>query len=197
MSDSPKDKGRGKGNGAGAKQSASSEDGGSPDNACKELQQHLLQAQHPEDALPPALEQHLQGCDACQEEMAQGCVIDDKMQSLYPKIREADALVIASPIYWFTVSAQTKLFMDRCYALGGPQGYALKGKRIAIILTYADPDPFVSGAVNALRTFQDSFAYIGAPIVGMVYGRAGEAGEIRDNKDLMDKAYELGKELCS
>lgn len=58
-------------------------------------------------------------CDSCRDDIATNCVIDDKMQILYPKLRQADALIIASPIYWFSVSAQTKLFMDRCYALGG------------------------------------------------------------------------------
>jgi multimeric flavodoxin WrbA len=146
--------------------------------------------------------QPCKGCDACQEETAQGCVIDDKMQSLYPKIREADALVIASPIYWFTVSAQTKLFMDRCYALGrypteGPPESVFGGKRIGIVLTYGDTDPFSSGAVNALRTFQDGFNYVRAHIVGFVYGSATEAGEIKQNRDLMEKAYELGRQLTS
>ena len=136
-------------------------------------------------------------CDLCRDDTATECVIDDRMTSLYPKLRSADVLVIASPIYWFTMSAQTKLFMDRCYALGGPQGNALKGKQIAIVLTYADPDPFSSGAVNALRAFQDGFKYVGAQIVGMIYGSASEAGEIRDNKDLMDKAYRLGRQLGS
>jgi len=137
------------------------------------------------------------GCDECREETGKDCVIDDDMQTLYPKLRRTDAVVIASPIYWFTVSAQTKLFMDRCYALGGPQGNALAGKDIGIVLTYGDSDPFSSGAVNALRTFQDAFNYIGAEIVGMIYGTASEAGEIQNDQDLMRRAYELGRQLGS
>ena len=136
-------------------------------------------------------------CDSCRKETEKDCVIDDGMRPLYPVLREADALVIASPIYWFTMSAQTKLFLDRCYALGGPQGHDFKGVQIGIILTYADPDPFISGAVNALRAFQDAFNYIGAPIVGMIYGSALKAGEIKDNGDLMEEAYQLGKKLSS
>ncbi|MFA5028976.1 MAG: flavodoxin family protein, partial [Candidatus Methylomirabilota bacterium] len=136
-------------------------------------------------------------CDECRQDPAQDCVIDDAMKAVYPKLRRADALVIASPIYWFTMSAQTKLFMDRCYALGGPDGHALRGKQIGILLTYADADPFSSGAVNALRTFQDSFSYIGAEIVGMLYGSAWQAGEIRENTALLKQAYELGKQLGS
>jgi multimeric flavodoxin WrbA len=134
-------------------------------------------------------------CDVCRDDTATDCVIQDDMQLLYPKLRAADAVVIASPVYWFAVSAQTKLFMDRCYALGGPQGNALKGKRIAIVMTYADPDPFSSGAVNALRMFEDGFHYIGAEIVGMVYGSAWHAGEIKANKALLKEARELGKQL--
>ena len=42
------------------------------------------------------------------------------MQMLYPKLRSADAIVVASPIYWFTLNAQAKLCIDRWYALEGP-----------------------------------------------------------------------------
>lgn len=136
-------------------------------------------------------------CDVCRGENNKGCNIKDDMQKLYPKLRQADALVIASPIYWFTMAAQTKLFMDRLYALEGKEGHALKGKRIGIVLTYADADPFVSGAVNALRTFQDVFAYIGSNIVGMVYGSANKPGEIKANRPLMRKAYMLGKQIAT
>jgi multimeric flavodoxin WrbA len=141
------------------------------------------------------------GCDFCQGAPEMGCAIEDDMQSLYPKIREADAIVYASPVYWFTISAQLKLFMDRCYALGGGSDYvashALAGKRIGIVLAYGGDDPFDSGAINAIRMFQDVFSYIPAEIVGIVYGCASEAGEIEQDSSLMAKAYELGQKLGS
>jgi multimeric flavodoxin WrbA len=136
-------------------------------------------------------------CDGCRKKKHIDCVIQDDMQMLYPKLRSADAIVIASPIYWFTVSAQTKLFIDRWYGLGGDNGYALAGKKFGIVLAYADVDPFVSGAVNALRTLQDALGFIEAEIVGMVYGSASKAGEIKNNKALMDDAFELGKTIAS
>jgi len=136
-------------------------------------------------------------CDICQSGFEENCIVDDDMTELYPKLRKADALVIAGPVYWFTVSAQTKLFMDRCYALGSPDGYALAGKRIGILLTYGDADPFNSGAGNALRTFQDAYNYIGAEIVGMVYGSASDPGEIRSSRTVMDDALELGRKLVA
>jgi multimeric flavodoxin WrbA len=135
-------------------------------------------------------------CDVCRTRLKKQCVIKDDMNLLYPKMKAADAIVLASPIYWFTVSAQTKLFMDRWYALGGDDGYELAGKKFGIVLSYADADPFISGAVNALRTFQDAFRFIGAKLVGAVYGSAWKAGEIKQNKALMDAAFELGKNLA-
>jgi multimeric flavodoxin WrbA len=134
-------------------------------------------------------------CDGCRKKKHVDCVIQDDMHMLYTKLRSADAVVIASPIYWFTLSAQTKLFIDRWYGLGGDNGYALTGKKFGIVLAYADADPFVSGAVNALRTLQDALGFIEAEIVGMVYGSASKAGEIRKNTALMDDAFELGKKL--
>ncbi len=136
-------------------------------------------------------------CETCREKTDTDCILDDDMKNIFPKLRQADGIVIASPIYWFTVSAQTKLFMDRWYALGGPEGYALKGKKFGIVLTYADEDPFTSGAVNALRTFQDALNFIEAEIVGMVYGSAWEAGKIKDNREVMEKAYQLGKSMAA
>jgi multimeric flavodoxin WrbA len=134
-------------------------------------------------------------CYACQKEKSKGCTIKDAMQDLYPKLLAADAWVIASPVYWFTMSAQTKLFMDRCFALLAYGQNVFAGKRIAIAMSYGDADPFGSGCVNALRTFQDAFNYTKATIVGMVYGSAFGAGEIRANEAVLNRAEMLGKEL--
>ena len=137
------------------------------------------------------------GRDTCKKQDSKGCAIKDDMQEIYPKLTKADAWVIASPVYWFTMSAQTKIFMDRCYALTAYAENPFVGKRIAIAMSYGDADPFGSGCVNALRTFQDAYRYAGSKIVGMVYGSAIEAGEIADNKALMREAEELGKRLVT
>jgi len=137
-----------------------------------------------------------QACYACQRPDSNGCAIDDEMQPIYKKLIDADAWIIASPVYWFTMSAQTKLFMDRgLFALFGYKKDVLAGKRIAIAMSYGDTDVFNSGCVNALRTFQDAFKYAGANLVGMVYGSAEKPGEIKSNQPLMDQAEALGKKL--
>lgn len=136
-------------------------------------------------------------CDTCQKHDSKGCAIKDDMQKIYPKLIRADAWVIASPVYWFTMSAQTKIFMDRCLALPAYAKNPFAGKRIAIAMSYGDVDPVKSGCVNALRTFQDAFRYTRSKIVGMVYGSAMKAGEIENNEALMQEAEELGKLLVS
>jgi multimeric flavodoxin WrbA len=95
------------------------------------------------------------------------------------------------------MSAQVKLFLDRCFALPAYGKNPFAGKRVAIAMTYGDVDPFVSGCVNALRTFQDIFNYVGMKIVGMVYGSAMKAGEIEANGVLLQQAEELGRRLGS
>jgi len=137
------------------------------------------------------------GCDTCQKHDSKGCAIKDEMQEIYRKLIKADAWVIASPVYWFTMSAQTKIFMDRCYALPAYAKNPFAGKRIAIAMSYGDVDPVKSGCVNALRTFQDAYRYTRSKIVGMVYGSAMKAGEIANNEALMREAEELGKLLVS
>ena len=138
-----------------------------------------------------------QACYACQRPDSSGCAIDDEMQPIYKKLIDADCWIIASPVYWFTMSAQTKLFMDRCFALQAYKKDAFAGKRIAIAMSYGDTDTFNSGCVNALRTFQDAFGYVGANLVGMVYGSAEKPGEIKTNQSLMDQAEALGKKLIA
>jgi multimeric flavodoxin WrbA len=135
-------------------------------------------------------------CYACQKKDSKGCAIDDEMQTIYPKLVECDTWVIASPVYWFNMSAQTKLFMDRCFALLAYADNPFAGKRVAIAMSYGDTDPFNSGCVNALRSFQDAFRYVGAKMVGMVYGSAEAPGEIESNADLMQRAESLGRKLA-
>ena len=136
-------------------------------------------------------------CDACHDATEGVCIIDDDMQLLYPKLRSADGIVLASPVYWFTMSAQLKVCIDRWYALAGAEETAWAGKQFGIVLTYGDVDPLASGAVNAVRTFQDMIRYIGADLTGMVYCTATEPDQVRTQPELMERAYKLGQKLGS
>jgi multimeric flavodoxin WrbA len=136
-------------------------------------------------------------CDICQGVSEGDCVIQDDMQLLYPKLRQAHAVLVASPVYWFTVSAQTKLCIDRWYGLESPQGNELAKKKFGVILTYGDSDPYTSGAINAIRTFQDMFRYMRANLVGIVYGSASKVGDVQKQPELMEQAFKLGQKLAA
>lgn len=138
-------------------------------------------------------------CDSCRSGQGRGCVIMDDMQGLYPKIRDAGGVILATPVYWFSASAQMKAFIDRTYAMGDEEekSYAFTGKDVGLILTYADADVFASGGVNALRTFQDICRYSKANWVGAVYGTADKAGDARSDVGLIQKAYELGSRVAA
>jgi len=134
------------------------------------------------------------GCDVCVETGV--CVVKDDMQMLYPKLLAADGIILASPIYWFTYSAQLKMCIDRWYALWNGHHDAFKGKPFGIILTYGDTDPYTSGGINAIHTFETMARFLRAEIVGWVYGTAGEEGDAQKQPDLMERAYRLGARLA-
>lgn len=60
-------------------------------------------------------------CEYCRTKEKAVCVQKDDMQKLYQKILEADMLVFASPIYYFTLSAQLQSVIHRTYAIDVPK----------------------------------------------------------------------------
>jgi multimeric flavodoxin WrbA len=134
------------------------------------------------------------GCDFCRETGL--CAIEDDMQTLYPKLLAADAVVLASLVYWFTYSAQLKTCIDRWYALWNLKHDAFKGKPIGIVLTYGDTDLYTSGGINAIHTFETMFRFLQANIVGWVYGSVMDVGDAQKHPELMEQAHQLGERLA-
>jgi multimeric flavodoxin WrbA len=64
------------------------------------------------------------------------CVQKDDMAPLYAAIKSADLIVLSTPVYWWGVSAQLKLFVDRWFALNGTP---FAGKKLAVFAVGADP----------------------------------------------------------
>jgi len=135
-------------------------------------------------------------CDLCQEP-GSGCAIEDDMQPLYPKLAAADAIVLASPVYWFTFSAQLKVCVDRWYAFQSNKWGELRGKPFGIILTYGDTDLYTSGGINAIHTFETMARFLDGKIAGIVHGSVNDAGEVEKHSELLEQAYRLGEKLAS
>jgi multimeric flavodoxin WrbA len=134
------------------------------------------------------------GCDFCRDTGA--CVARDDMQNLYPKLEAADAIVLASPIYWFTFSAQLKMCIDRWYSLWNYKNDLFKTKGFGVVLTYGDTDLYTSGAINAIHTLETMVHFIGSEVTGWVYGSLSEVGDAQKHPELMEKAYRLGRKLA-
>jgi multimeric flavodoxin WrbA len=139
----------------------------------------------------------IRACDACEECHETGaCIIEDDMQGIYPKVAAADVLVFASPIYWFTISAQLKLCIDRWYSFQATRWQEFHGKQAAIVLTYGDTDLYTSGGINAIHMYETMFRFLGMKLTGLVYGTTNEVGDAQKQPDLMEKAYKLGQQLA-
>jgi len=138
----------------------------------------------------------IRGCQACYVCRKKGkCKIDDDMPSLFEKLLEADAWVVATPVYWWGPSAQTKLVIDRLF----PVEYAahkerLKGKKGVLLTSFMDePEAATPYLIGMIRS---SFSYIGVEYVGEVLARAYKKGEVRDMPDIMEQARQMGKKLA-
>ena len=96
-------------------------------------------------------------CDHCLK--GAGCIFDDDVQALYPLLRDAEALVIATPVYNGGVSAQLKAVMDRTRALLAQDKDALRDKPGVAIAVGGDR---VGGQELALQQIQTYLTLNGA-----------------------------------
>lgn len=137
-----------------------------------------------------------QGCGFCNE--SGECKLEDDMAGLYPMIEEADGIILGSPVYFGMVSGITKSFIDRWYAFMGPEfsSRLRPGKKAAIILAQGDPNADVYGpmATHLAVTLEFFGIEVAAPLVGAGLIDIGDAAK---NKELMQRAYELGRRLVS
>jgi multimeric flavodoxin WrbA len=114
-----------------------------------------------------------------------------------PKLAVADAIILASPIYWFTYSAQLKLCIDRWYGFSGHNWKEVRHKEFGIILAYGDTDLYTSGAINAIHTFETMCRYLESKVAGIVHGSLNDVGDAEKHPELLRQAYDLGKLLAS
>ena len=129
------------------------------------------------------------GCNACYRNGG-ACVQKDDMAEIRDKMLAADVIVLASPIYFYSMTAQMKAVIDRTYAFYQD----LAGKTFFFLITCAATETeFTQTMLAALRGFTSCVP--NAKEGGMVLGvNAMEAGDIRKT-DAPEQAYRLGKSL--
>ena len=126
------------------------------------------------------------GCLYCQSNGK--CVLKDDMNNLYNSISEADVLVFATPIYYYSICGQLKTFLDRLNPLFNKDN---KFKEVYLLATAADDDEHaMDGAVKEIQGWVDCFE--GVKLSGVVRGiGVTKAGEILNTKAI-NEVYEMG-----
>jgi multimeric flavodoxin WrbA len=130
------------------------------------------------------------GCLACQK--TGKCVIRDDMDDMIDKVKEAEAIIFVTPIYYYELSGQLKTFLDRC----NPLYIADNNFRdIYLITTSADDgDGVAEKAVSGLNGWIDCFPK--AQFKGNLSGGGiNDSGEVSTHKDILEKAFEFGKAI--
>ncbi len=126
-------------------------------------------------------------CTACGACSSGACPRGDDVPAILEKMLAADIIVLATPVYFYTVCAQLKALLDRSVAIF-PR---LTGKKYYYIMTMADTNrEMLSGTIAALRGFLD--CYEGSVEAGMICGiGVYEKGEVR-GRPVWDEAYRAG-----
>jgi len=146
-------------------------------------------------AITPCKECH--GCDQTGQ-----CVILDDMQKIYPKLLESDIIILASPIFFYGVTAWAKALIDRSQALWakkyllkdpslGKEGRKRKGFFISVGATKGQK--VFEGAILTVKYFFDTFnaEYTGELVFRDVDGK----GDILKHPEALQQAFEAGRKL--
>lgn len=135
------------------------------------------------------------GCYACQMAKGNPCVQKDDMQQVYDVLPEADAVVLATPLYWQQMNGVMKNAIDRLFALAGRMG---NPKDTALIVSAATPQDFIFEQIESY--FRNAFAspdVLGWNIIGVLKaGGLNAAGDAKSSA-YMKEAYELGKKIAT
>lgn len=128
-------------------------------------------------------------CEACMRNEG-NCVRKDDMAEVLDKMLAADVIVMATPVYFYTMNAQMKTLIDRTF----PKCKRMYNKEMYFIATAADPrkEP-MERTIDAFRGFISCLG--GAKEKGIIFGTGvSNKGDIKRSK-AMDQAYEMGKAL--
>lgn len=128
------------------------------------------------------------GCGVCNT--THECVQKDDMKEILTKLLKADVIVMASPVYFYTINAQMKTLIDRIV----PQYTNLSNKEFYFIITAADSN--LNMMKRSIECFRGLLDCLENPIEkGIIYGvGAWQKGAIKDTK-AMQEAYEMGQNV--
>ena len=147
-------------------------------------------------------------CQACgKAPTPEFCFFDDALVEPYRALAECDCLIFGSPIYFDSVSAQAKMFIDRCncfrpadFESAAPEHRfvkIMKRKRPGAMVLVGGERGWFEGARRVVAGF---FKWVEVVNEGQLYYRSpsfGKVGYARDDAEIMQKADQLGRELAA
>lgn len=127
------------------------------------------------------------GCNSCFAREGHKCFQDDDMNEIYDKLLLADIVVVASPVYFYGISAELKAIVDRLHT---PMRNEFKIKKLALLLVGAATLPELFDAIKLQYQLILNFFHLEDAGMVLVWG-VKDKGDIRGN-EAMTKAYNFG-----
>lgn len=131
------------------------------------------------------------GCLSCQK--TKKCIIKDDVKDILGKIRSADVIAFATPVYFYEMCGQMKTLLDRTNPLYSDE--ERKFKDFYLIATCADDSKSaIDRVVNGLQGWIDCFDDV--KLKGVIYGvSVNEPNEVNEMIKLQEQAFEMGKAI--
>ncbi|MCM1194231.1 MAG: flavodoxin family protein [Acetatifactor muris] len=170
--------------------SASPRSGGNSDVLCDQFLKGAAETGHETEkiSIGSGTIHPCMACYGCRK--TKTCVQDDGMGEILERLIEADVIILAAPVYFYSMNAQMKAFIDRCL----PRYQEIRDKAFYYIITAADPqhsaaDETIAGLRGYLRCLP------GAREKGIIYGTG--TWDMNDvyRHPAFEKAYEAGKNI--
>ncbi len=127
------------------------------------------------------------------------CVMRDDMDVIIPRLLEADGIIVASPMFFYGITAQLKALIDRCQALWVRRNVLKtlpesKKKGVFIGVGATKGKQLFDGSILTIKYFFQAF---GAEYADELLVRGvDKRGEIKEHPDLLKEAFELGQRLA-
>ena len=128
------------------------------------------------------------GCGACQ--CHKGCVDNDDTNPTIDKIAAADMILFTTPVYWWGMSAQLKLVIDKCYC----RGLQLKNKKVGVIAVGGSPvDSIQYELIN--KQFNCMADYLSWDMLFQKSYYASEKTDLAKDENSLKELEDIGKNL--
>lgn len=162
---------------------------GNSDTLCEEFLKGCQEAGHQVKKIT-LRDKEIKFCRACYACRKSGvCIQKDDVPAILQEMEAADVIVLATPVYFYSMAGQVKTLIDRCLSCGA----RLADKEFYFIATAADGKPEMARTIDALRGFTDCLP--GARVCGTILGAgAWQLGDIQGNP-AMEEAREMGRQV--